>query len=235
MGEGRELSSLALPHNPKQSTMVIDHNKLEPPAWAYVRMARTRLFGRVYRRFAAELAGALAPGARVLDVGTGPGYLLAHLARERPDLQLIGMDLSYRMIHGGREAAGLKIQRLDHLVGDAQALPFPEGVFDQVAATFTFHTWKDRQAGVAEVWRVLKRGGQAWIYELNREAPISDLRNYAREEKLPFLLTYLGFKLTSLHHALKAAAFAPVFREAGVTSWRLEKSHNLFWRAEIIK
>ena len=172
---------------------------LEPPAWFYAWMARGPMFRRIYRRLAADLAAGLPLGARLLDVGTGPGYLLGHLARPRPDLSLFGMDLNYRMIRRGRPGgvslipSGLR----QFLVADALALPFAAGVFHQVLASFTFHNWQEPEAGIREIMRVLKPGGRALIYEMNLEASAQDLRRFAGEEKLPFPLVYLGFKTIS--------------------------------------
>ena len=76
--------------------------ELEPPPWLYVLMAKGPLYRRIYRRFVADLASRVPQNARLLDVGTGPGYLLAYLARQRPDLRLFGLDLSHRMVSAGR-------------------------------------------------------------------------------------------------------------------------------------
>src|SRR5665811_512604 len=63
---------------------------LEPPPWLYTRLVRGSLMRLIYRRLINDLAGSLPPGTRLLDVGTGPGYLLGYLAHERPDLSLWG-------------------------------------------------------------------------------------------------------------------------------------------------
>ena len=75
---------------------------LEPPPWLYARLAQGSLMRLIYRRLIADLAGSLPPGTRLLDVGTGPGYLLGYLARARPDLSLWGLDFSYDMIRRAR-------------------------------------------------------------------------------------------------------------------------------------
>src|SRR5690606_3794034 len=56
--------------------------------------AATHLFRGIYRRLARDIAGFAPDGGHVLDVGTGPGVLLAELARIRPDLRLTGVDPS---------------------------------------------------------------------------------------------------------------------------------------------
>ncbi|MCX5888039.1 MAG: class I SAM-dependent methyltransferase [Deltaproteobacteria bacterium] len=203
---------------------------LEPPPWLYARLAKGPLFRRLYRRFVADLAAALPPGARVLDVGTGPGYLPAYLARERPDLDLSGLDLSDRMI---RRAARRHPELRKWSVADAQALPFPAGVFDQTIASFSLHIWPDRALGVQELVRVLKPGGRAWIFELRREAAADELRQFARAEGLPFLMVYPGFKVVSWHHSLRQAEFDPILRAAAGCQWELQPVHHLLWRAEL--
>lgn len=208
---------------------------LEPPAWLYAWMARGPMFHRIYRRLAADLAVNLPVGACLLDVGTGPGFLLGHLARERPDLRLCGLDLDYRMIRRGRRVEPgwpLKSSR-QLLVADALALPFAAGVFHQVLATFSLHNWPEPAAGVREIIRVLRPGGGAWIYEMNPQASAAELRSFAREEKLPFLLVYLGFKTVSRHHGLRAEDFARTFEQSGVARWQLQPAHHLFWRAVV--
>ena len=202
----------------------------EPPPWLYAWMARASLFHRVYQYFVADLAD-LPAGARVLDVGTGPGYLPAYLARQRPDLDLWGLDFAYPMIRRARERHPGPYK---WLVADALALPFPAGVFDQTLASFSFHIWPEPVLGLRELVRVLKPGGRAWVYELRREATPADLRQFARAEGLPFLLVYLGFKAVSWHHSRSEAEFAAALRALAGCRSLLTSAHHLFWRAELI-
>jgi len=207
--------------------------ELEPPPCLYVRLAQGPIFSLVYRRLVADLAESLPHGARLLDVGTGPGYLLDYLARPRPDLHLLGLDLSYGMIRRARLKAGPSLAPLKFLVADALALPFPPGIFDQVLATFSLHNWAEPGVGVREIRRVLRGGGRAWIWEMNREASVSDVRAFAREEKIPFPLLYLSFRTVSWQHGLRAQDFKAIFQQAGAVKWQLRPVHHLFWRGEL--
>ncbi|MCL4501578.1 MAG: class I SAM-dependent methyltransferase [Deltaproteobacteria bacterium] len=206
------------------------HFHPEPPPWLYAKIARSSLVRRIHRRFAADLAASLPEGARVLDVGTGPGHLPAILSRQRPDLDLWGLDFAAAMI---RRARLRHPRTLKWLVADAQSLPFSDGTFDQTVATLSFHIWPQPSAGVQEMVRVLKPGGRAWIYELRREVTTDTLRQFARDERLPFLLVYLGFKAISWHHSRKEAEFAAILREAAGSRWQLRTNHQIFWQAEL--
>lgn len=217
------------------STSIFRVKHLEPPPWLYAWMARGSLFRMIYQRFVADLAALLPTGARVLDVGTGPGYLLAELVKARPDLDLWGLDLAHAMVRRGRRRQEALSPRrpLKWLVADALALPFPAQAFDLAVATFSFHIWPRPATGLAEMWRIVKPGGRVWIYELRREVPVSDMKAFAREEKLPFVLVYLGFQATSRFHALAAGDFNGILPEAAGESWHLRPVHRLFWRAEL--
>ncbi|MGA9756330.1 MAG: class I SAM-dependent methyltransferase [Desulfobaccales bacterium] len=208
---------------------------LEPPPWLYARLAQGSLMRLIYRLFVADLAGGLPRGTRLLDVGTGPGYLLGYLARTRPDLNLWGLDYAYDMIRRARpRQRGLAPQaRPRWVVADACRLPFPDGVFGQVISTFSFHIWPCPVAGLQELRRILQPGGRAWIYELRRETSPRELRAFARETGLPFPLVYLGFQAVRWHHALPAREYAHLLQQAAGPRGTLRPAHHIFWRAEL--
>ncbi|MFA5111860.1 MAG: class I SAM-dependent methyltransferase [Desulfobaccales bacterium] len=208
---------------------------LEPPPWLYARMAQGSVLRLIYQRFIADLAGQAPPGGRFLDVGAGPGYLLAHLARVRPDLELWGLDFSSEMIRRARERQAALAPQAPRrwVVADACRLPFVAGVFDHVVATFSFHIWPCPVAGLQELERVLAPGGRAWVYELRRDAGVKDLKAFAHETGLPFGFVYLGYHVVRWHHALAEADLARVLKQAAGGRGSLSRAHHLFWRAEL--
>jgi SAM-dependent methyltransferase len=126
---------------------------------------------------AAAVAEAVAPeGARVLEVGCGPGHLSIRLARQH-GLHTTALDLDPAMIERARanaDRAGEGFGRLppgslpSFLVGDVASLPFPDGSFDLVVSTMSMHHWADPAAGLAEIARVLRPGARAlvWVFRL---------------------------------------------------------------------
>ncbi|GBC60227.1 hypothetical protein DENIS_1178 [Desulfonema ishimotonii] len=105
---------------------------------------------------------------RLLDIGTGPGWLLVKLHEKSSDLRLTGLDISAPMITTARK----NIRRLglsEHIYfreGTAAHLPFAGNSFDIVVSTGSLHHWKEPVRGLNEVYRVLCPGGYALIYDL---------------------------------------------------------------------
>ena len=87
----------------------------------------------------------LAPGARLLDVATGPGSLAA--AASRHGALAIGVDLSPRMI----EVAANAYPGIEFRVGEVEHLPFADGTFDAVACNFGIGHFPRPEAATAEV------------------------------------------------------------------------------------
>jgi ubiquinone/menaquinone biosynthesis C-methylase UbiE len=131
-----------------------------------------RLARPLYRRVAADVAAAGLPdGAFVLDAGTGPGAVPLLIAQQRPALIVEGIDLSAAMIGTARRnaaRAGVLGDRLSYQVADVAALPHPDASVDLVVSSLSLHHWADARAGLTEIRRVLRPGGQAWIYDVRR-------------------------------------------------------------------
>ncbi len=90
--------------------------------------------------------------ARALEVGCGAGELAERLVRDA-GCTVVAIDISERMIELTR-ARGI-----DASVGDVQALPFDDGVFDCVIAGWVLYHVADRSRAISECERVLKPGG----------------------------------------------------------------------------
>ncbi len=126
----------------------------------------TRLlsFGRLsalHRRLV-DLA-MVAPGARVLDVGCGPGRLTILAAgRAGAEGEACGIDPAREMVELARRNAARAGVRARFEVGAIEAIPYPDGHFDVVLSSMMLHHLPDRVArrGLDEVRRVLRPGGR---------------------------------------------------------------------------
>jgi SAM-dependent methyltransferase len=56
--------------------------------------------------------------------------------------------------------------RVEFRVGDVASLPFADASFDAVVSTFSLHHWPDPAKGLEEIYRVLRPGGVARIYDV---------------------------------------------------------------------
>lgn len=111
-----------------------------------------------WRRFLVSRVHAI-PGSWVLDVATGTGMVARELVGS--NVRVVGLDQSPAMIARGLRAvrqAGLQ-HRIRFVLGQAQALPFPDEAFDAVTFTYLLRYVDDPAATVAEMVRTLRPGG----------------------------------------------------------------------------
>ena len=88
----------------------------------------------------------------VIDVGCGNGKFLKRLTSDRPDLQLVGMDIAPGIL------AGIPTPTV---LGDAHQLPFADEVASAVLVAHMLYHVNDVACVLEEVRRVLKPGGIA--------------------------------------------------------------------------
>ena len=125
--------------------------------------------GSWYRRRALKAAG-LAPGMRVLDVGTGTGLLACAAVKIVGDPSLVtGIDPSAGMIEHSRVPAGVRL-----LTGSAEMIPAADAAADFLCMGYALRHLGDLSAGFAEFYRVLRPGGRLCLLEITLPAgPVS--------------------------------------------------------------
>lgn len=156
------------------------------------------------------------PYRAVLDVGCGTGAVLSMVPR-KPGVRLSGVDLAPEMIKVARARLGPDVELK---VGDSEHLPWPDGSFDAVLCTFSFHHYPQPQKVLSEMNRVLRSGGHVIIVDPWAPAPFrqianlilrlgfgadGDVRVYSREE----MITLMG----------KAGFTGVDWRTVGLGTW----------------
>ena len=100
------------------------------------------------------------PNTRTIDVGSGLGILAAEVAGVRPHVNVVGVELS-----GVQLERALRRPGVTYIRGDAHALPVAGGTFDLAYARYLLEHVADPGAVLAEMRRVLRRGGRVAVME----------------------------------------------------------------------
>jgi ubiquinone/menaquinone biosynthesis C-methylase UbiE len=120
------------------------------------------------------------PGARVLDVGCGGGQHAVYMAAQRPDVRVVGVDLSAELVRRSRRLAARTgvADRVEFVQGDALDLAFPDQDFDHVYCAGSIKHWPDQRRGLDECLRVLRPGGRFLVMEADRSCRFDDVRSW---------------------------------------------------------
>jgi SAM-dependent methyltransferase len=113
---------------------------------------------RIWQRFVeAQLVGR---ADRVLDVGCGTGGPTRHVARLAAEGDVMGIDLSTRMLELGRmRSADEGLDNVTFVRGDAQVFPFEPAVFDLATSSFGAMFFNDPVAAYANIGSALRANG----------------------------------------------------------------------------
>jgi ubiquinone/menaquinone biosynthesis C-methylase UbiE len=101
-------------------------------------------------------------GKRVLDAGCGKGRFARIFHEQEPEAEIWGLDISEEMLR--YVPAGIQTK-----AGSMTALPFADAYFDGVYATESLEHAVEIEKAVAEICRVVKKGGRIAIIDKNAE------------------------------------------------------------------
>ncbi|HEX5172379.1 MAG TPA: bifunctional demethylmenaquinone methyltransferase/2-methoxy-6-polyprenyl-1,4-benzoquinol methylase UbiE [Cyclobacteriaceae bacterium] len=149
---------------------------------------------RIWRKKAIDALKAHKPKL-ILDVATGTGDFAIQSLRLHPD-KVIGIDISEGMLSQGRIKLNEKqlTDKVELLSGDSENIPFPENKFDAVTVAFGVRNFENLEAGLMEIYRVLKPYGNVVVLEFSKpgQFPFKQIYNFYFRAILPKLGRFIS-------------------------------------------
>lgn len=118
-----------------------------------------------FAKIAKRIAGQMQTG-KLLDVGSGPGRLLLEIKNQAPQIEVYGLDISKAMQKLAKKRVGLEANLK---LGTITKTDYPDNFFDCIVSSGSFYIWDHPLEGLNEIYRVLKTGQTAFIYETTKE------------------------------------------------------------------
>ena len=123
-------------------------------------------------------------GERVLDVGSGPAFLTADLARiVGSGGRVCAVDASEPMLEVGRRRCA-SLPMVEFQRGDARKLPYPDASFDAAVAVQVYLFIPELDAALAELRRILRPGGRAIVMDTDWGSTVWHSRDPARMARM---------------------------------------------------
>lgn len=150
----------------------------------------------------------IGPGDRVLDLGCGTATLTLMAKLNQPRAMFFGLDGDPKILEIARDKARRLGIQVSLSQGFSTEMPYPNGFFDRVLSSLFFHhlTRESKQRTLAEVFRVLRPGGELHVADWGKPA------NALLAAAFVLVRVFDGYENTADH----AGGRLPVlFREAG--------------------
>jgi len=170
----------------------------------------------------------------ILDIGTGPGRLPIEITKRVRNVKVIGIDLSEDMVKIARKNADKEglTNRVEFKVGSAYDTGFKDGSIDLVVSTGVVHHLKEPVNAFNEIYRILRRGGEAWIYDGRKDVTRVEFEETVRilgmEEALPIPLWIIERIWPCMHTGYRTDVYVSgkvgkALRESNFKSYDLKK------------
>lgn len=115
--------------------------------WADEAMRRRPWRTEFFEAFAGELQRSPGPGTRVLELGSGPGFLARHVLEALPDIRYVALDFSGAMHQLAVERLGALAGRVEFVQRSFLAVDWTQGlgVFDHVITHQAVHELRHKR------------------------------------------------------------------------------------------
>ncbi len=162
-----------------------------------------------YRKTARIVAENISAGSSILELAPGPGYLAIELAK-LGNYTITGLDISKTFVEIAQQKAREAGVEIDFRHGSALQMPFGDNVFDRIACRAAFKNFAEPITALNEMYRVLKPGGKAVIFDLRGDASQAEINRYVDNMgmgRINTLITKWTFKFMLIKRAYTQADF----------------------------
>ncbi len=125
--------------------------------------------------------GALRPGERVIDLGSGGGFdCFVAAGQVGPEGRVVGVDMTEEMLQRSRAAGtAMGLGNVEFRQGIIEDLPVEDGWADAVISNGVINLCADKRRVFTEIMRVLRPGGRLQFADIanGKEVPAGALRN----------------------------------------------------------
>lgn len=106
----------------------------------------------------------------ILDFGCGTGTLAIMIKNFDPAAEVFGVDVDSHVLKIAAEKVAQSKSDIVLSIYDGVTLPYANNTFDKVISSLVFHhlTREQKLAGLSEILRVLKRGGELYIADFGK-------------------------------------------------------------------
>ena len=157
--------------------------------------------------------------ARVLDAGSGRGYMALRIAQDNPRAKITGIDYSPMQVRAAeKHRRERKIPNCSFEQGNVLNIHFGNETFDAAVSIGSIKHWSDAGQGLHEIHRVLKTGALLIISETDEGVTDDEIRQFMKRFKVWFLpdrLLFWGLRNVIFGQSYSQSSLSDKVRKAG--------------------
>ena len=129
---------------------------------------------------------------KILDIGTGTGYLAFPLAERYPSSTVYGIDIADAIIAKNQEMVKEKgITNLQFMAFDGLQYPFEDESIDLMVTRYAFHHFPNVVVAIQQMHKILRKGGRVMIsdpmkHEKDKKGIIDDYMGIKKDGHIQF-------------------------------------------------
>jgi len=218
----------------KDAKVILEMTMRERIPWPFSRLYdryANRTFVRWFRQIAKQVKDRQVSGT-ILDIGTGPGRLPVEIAKQVDNVEVVGIDISEDMVRIARKNVEKErlADRVKFEVRSAYNTGFEDCSIDLVVSTGLIHHLREPAKAFNEMYRILKRGGEAWMYDGRKDVTKAEfeetVRSLGMEKELPLPLWIIERVWPHLHIGYKTDVYT-IGKIGGALDQSLFKNYDV--------
>jgi ubiquinone/menaquinone biosynthesis C-methylase UbiE len=152
---------------------------------------------------------------KILDVGSGPGFLVREIALRFKKTTVIGLDNSAIAIKLAEKNCK-NYKNIKFIKANASKIPFKDNSFDIVISKDSLHHFSNAKACIKEMFRVLKQNGVLYIQDLRRDLPRTLLKQAIPPDTAIKKLQYYSARASYTKDEIKG-----ILKDIGLKQYRI--------------
>ena len=147
-------------------------------ALIYDKITSVKAQRKLYEDIGIFLSNSIKSG-KLLEIGFGAGRVLESVIKNNKNIEIYGIDISNAMVELAK--GNIKDTKVNLIEGNIEKTEYKGNFFDIITCTGSFYLWDKPVKSLNEIFRILKKDGNVYLFETYKEYDKKDFKKSLKE------------------------------------------------------